>query len=275
MCIGAKRREVGCTEGGRTHSQKPVPTSICFFHHRFSKTPIGMWLPFELRATRATRATKYHDIRLSEEKSHFHDNEDDDTRSTKPVPRQSWKTFILASIIVGLTTCLITISTMYLRLLSGHEAPRSRLTCGHSIKEAQEAGCSFDHLTKSWLNPGCPRPYDDEFVDYPLTLNMSSGWRYWTDTRQIQEITDEDMALSADKPQNETRWVSTARMHLAHCAFGLLRRVDAHHAGARLDYATIHLDHAKHCIRLLLESAMMAPNIDEPVAEGTAILGAC
>ncbi|KAI1182755.1 hypothetical protein F5B17DRAFT_419072 [Nemania serpens] len=232
-----------------------------------------MRLPFDLGSI---RATNYHEVRLSEEKSRLHHDGNDHTPPTQLAPRQSnWRTFILSSIIVALTICLITVSAMYLRLLSDQEAIRPRLTCGYSIKEAREAGCSFDRLTKSWLHPSCPRPYDDEFVEYPSTLNMSSGWRYWTDSRQTKEITDEDMALSAEKPQSETTWVSTARMHLAHCAFGLLRRADAHHTGVRLDYAMIHLDHAKHCIRLLLESAMLAPGIDVPVAQGTAILGAC
>ncbi|KAI0147241.1 hypothetical protein GGR57DRAFT_477619 [Xylariaceae sp. FL1272] len=225
---------------------------------------------------RSIGPTKYHGIPLSEEKVHLHHVENEDAAPTQPTRRCSCrKTLMVSGIILALTIGLVTVSTLYRRLLSAHEAPRTRLTCGHSLKEAHEAGCSFDRLTKSWLNPGCPRPYDDEFVDYPKLLNMSSGWRYWTDTSQTQEITDEDMALSAEKPQNETKWVGTARMHLAHCAFGLLRRVDAHHAGARLDYATVHLDHAKHCIRLLLESAMLAPGLDVPVAQGTAILGAC
>jgi hypothetical protein len=108
-----------------------------------------------------------------------------------------------------------------------------------------------------------------------MTLNMTE-WKYWTDLTATKEITDEDMAAFAGtKPARQNLWVSTMRMHLVHCAFGLKRRAELIDAGERVDLATAPLDHTHHCIDLLLETAMHAPDIDLPLAEGHVIFGAC
>ncbi|KAI0104299.1 hypothetical protein GGR51DRAFT_522264 [Nemania sp. FL0031] len=152
---------------------------------------------------------------------------------------------------------------------------RPLYTCGNSIEQANQKGCSFDVLTKTWLPAACSRHYEHEFADFPATLNMTE-WKYWTDLTTEEEITDEDMAVFAEtKPRGQVSWVSTMRMHLAHCAFGLMRRSAALDAGERLDLATAPLDHTQHCIELLLEAAMRAPGIDESMAQGKVIFGAC
>jgi hypothetical protein len=188
--------------------------------------------------------------------------------------RPTCHAIIITSVVVPLAISLITVSTLYLQLLHD-QAPRTLLTCGKSVKEAQEAGCSFDRLTKTWLPAACPRYYEEDFVRYPSTLNITE-WRYWTDLSATEEITDDDMALFAGtKPGRETSWVSSLRMHIAHCAFGLMRRSYALDAGERIDLATLPLEHTRHCIELLLEAAMHAPGIDVPLAEGKVIFGAC
>ncbi|KAH8157228.1 hypothetical protein CIB48_g11020 [Xylaria polymorpha] len=213
---------------------------------------------------------KYHRLRPSEEKSCTENNE----YAPEQSKRVTIRTIIVTIIIIALVVLLITVSTLYAQLL-GHRAPRPLLTCGKSIEEAKQAGCSFDRLTKTWLPAACPRDYEEQFVHYASTLNITE-WKYWTDLSATEEITDDDMALFAEtKSRHETSWVSTLRMHIAHCAFGLMRRSDLLDAGERIDLATAPLDHTRHCIELLLEAAMRAPGIDEPLAQGKVIFGAC
>jgi hypothetical protein len=217
------------------------------------------------------RQTAYHRLRLSEEKPNA---EHDENAGASP-KRPAWATIITYTVIVALAVSLATISTLYTRLLHQRAAPRQPLTCGTSVGEARRAGCSFDRLTKTWLRSECSRGYEQEFLQFPSTLNRTE-WRYWTDATITQEITDEEMALVAQvQSRHETLWFSTVRMHLVHCAFGLKRRSDALAAGQRLDFATAPLDHAQHCIDLLLEYAMLAPGIDTALAGGGVIFGAC
>ncbi|KAI0192335.1 hypothetical protein EV127DRAFT_468917 [Xylaria flabelliformis] len=219
---------------------------------------------------------KYHRLRLSEEKEEklCADNNEYDEEQSKGLVSRTIIVRVAILAIIALAVSLITVSTLYIQLLRQH-APRPLLTCGESVEEAQQAGCSFDRLTKTWLPAACPRRYEEQFVQYPSKLNMSE-WRYWTDLSATEEITDDDMALLAEtKARSTASWVSTLRMHIAHCAFGLMRRSDLSDAGERIDLATAPLDHTHHCIELLLEAAMRAPGIDVPLAQGSVIFGAC
>ncbi|KAI1144730.1 hypothetical protein F4825DRAFT_458335 [Nemania diffusa] len=213
----------------------------------------------------------YHRLRLSEDKAYVGKDEYDAGETPK---RSSWHIITLYTIIIALAISLAAVSTLYVRSLRQH-APRPLLTCGNSIEAAKHAGCSFDLLTKTWLPAACPRPYEQEFARFPSTLNITE-WKYWTDMTITKEITDEDMAVFAEtKPRGEISWVSTLRMHLVHCAFGLMRRSALLDAGERIDFATIPLDHTRHCINLLLEAAMKAPGIDTSYSQGKVIFGAC
>ncbi|KAI1355532.1 hypothetical protein F5Y01DRAFT_310973 [Xylaria sp. FL0043] len=217
-----------------------------------------------------THRITYHRISLSEQKSRAESDEDAGEQPKYPDSR----TIIVSIIILVLTVSLIIVSTLYINLLRQH-APRPLLTCGKSIEEAREAGCSFDRLTKTWLPSTCSRDYEEQFLQYPSTLNISE-WKYWSDLSAAQEITDDDMAVFAEtKSRVAASWVSTMRMHLAHCAFGLMRRSDMLETGDRIDLALAPLDHAHHCIRMLLDTAMRAPGIDAPIAQGGVIFGAC
>ncbi|TRX92274.1 hypothetical protein FHL15_006889 [Xylaria flabelliformis] len=219
---------------------------------------------------------RYHRLRLSEEKEEKLCAENDEYAGEQSKGLASRTNIVRVAIlaIIALAVSLITVSTLYIQLLRQH-APRPLLTCGESVEEAQQAGCSFDRLTKTWLPAACPRHYEEQFVQYPSKLNISE-WKYWTDLSATEEITDDDMALLAEtKARSTASWVSTLRMHIAHCAFGLMRRSDLSDAGERIDLATAPLDHTHHCIELLLEAAMLAPGIDAPLAQGSVIFGAC
>lgn len=218
--------------------------------------------------------TKYHRLPLSDNNEKSNTGNDGERAREQSNWLGPWNV-IVTIIIAVLAVSLITVSTLYVRLLH-QNAPRPLLTCGKSIKEAKQAGCSFDRLTKTWLPAACPRRYEEQFVQYPsMRLNMTE-WKYWTDLNTTEEITDDDMALFAEtKHRGEVSWVSTLRMHIAHCAFGLMRRSDLTDAGERIDLATAPLDHTHHCIEMLLDAAMRAPGIDVPLAQGKVIFGAC
>ncbi|KAI1309801.1 heterokaryon incompatibility protein-domain-containing protein [Xylaria venustula] len=165
-------------------------------------------------------STRYHRLSLSEGKSYAKS----ENAGEQPM-RPSFGPIFIGIVIVTLSVSLITVSTLYVRLLHQY-APRPLLTCGESIKEAQEAGCTFDRLTKTWLPSVCSRRYEQQFLEYPLTLNITD-WKYWTDLSATEQITDDDMAVFAEtKSRHDSSWVSSMRMHLSHCAFGLLRRSD-------------------------------------------------
>jgi hypothetical protein len=224
------------------------------------------FFPAILRKSKPT----YRELCLTDEKSSV----EDDDHAREPTRRLIWGALVTYTLIAALAMSLVSVSILYLQQLQLH-IPQPLLTCGNSIKESRERGCSFDRLTKTWLPAACPRYYEDEFLQYPLSLNMTE-WKYWTDRTAMKEITDEDMAEFVETTsRDETSWVSSMRMHLVHCAFGLKRRSRALDAGERLDYATAPLDHTHHCIDLLLETAMKAAGIDEPLAGGHVIFGAC
>ncbi|KAI1114941.1 hypothetical protein F5Y14DRAFT_461041 [Nemania sp. NC0429] len=223
---------------------------------------------------------RYQSVHLSEEESLTED--DHEYLLQKHILRASlnrpkWRSIIIYTAIAALAVSFITISTLYLQLLHQH-APRPQLLCGTSIAEAREAGCTFDRLTKAWLPAECPRYYEEEYLRYPSTLNMTNltSWHYWEDRATTKEITDQEMAVFAEtRPLHDMSWVSTNRMHLAHCAFVLMRRADAEEAGERMDATTEYIPHMKHCLQMLLDAAMKAPGIDRPLAEGQVGFGAC
>ncbi|KAI1172138.1 hypothetical protein F4777DRAFT_563010 [Nemania sp. FL0916] len=222
---------------------------------------------------------KYHRLRLSEERCLVGDDKDFSEEQEPHLPSRSlrWHQIALYTALAVLTILLVTISTLYIELLH-RTSPRPQLTCGKTVAEAKEAGCSFDRLTKSWLPAECPRNYEEEYVQFPLTLNMTNltSWHYWDDADHGKEITDEEMALFAEtRPLHNMSWLSTARMHLAHCAFTLMRRADAEEAGKRMDATAEHLPHMKHCLQMLLDAAMKAPGIDRRTASGEVGFGAC
>jgi hypothetical protein len=162
---------------------------------------------------------KYHSLRLSEEESLAEDDKYllQEHQSRVRSHLSGWYLAILYIALAALAVATITTSTLYLQLLHRH-APRRQLTCGTSVAEARKAGCTFDRLTKAWLPAECPRYYEDEYIQFPSTLNMTdiTGWHYWEDRTTTKEITDQEMALFAEtRPLHDMSWVSTNRMHLA------------------------------------------------------------
>ncbi|KAH7323277.1 hypothetical protein B0I35DRAFT_510442 [Stachybotrys elegans] len=169
--------------------------------------------------------------------------------------------------------CAGDVSLLTMRWGVNTREPLGNFTSPH--EEAQDRNCSFDRLTKAWLPAECPRYYETEFLQLPTAINISS-WQYWEDFAATKEVTDAEMAIFAEtKPQHAQTWVSTTRMHLAHCVYVLMRQADAYAAGERLDWTSKDVPHAKHCLQMLLDTAMTAPDIDTAIARGEVGFGAC
>ena len=123
------------------------------------------------------------------------------------------------------------------------------VSCGKTIKEAREHGCTFDALTLTWLRPECSLHGQTEFIE-------SAGaepWSYWQEKEGALVELGGYETLADLAPG--TRYLATYEQFLDHCMWILLR---VHHAleyGERLDFKTISYEHSKDCLSLLLKDA--------------------
>ncbi|KXH48796.1 hypothetical protein CSIM01_13682 [Colletotrichum simmondsii] len=149
--------------------------------------------------------------------------------------------------------------------------PGQKLSCGSSVAEAQQAGCTFDALAKAWLPAACPRYGLAEFEAAAGATHNQSRWRYWRDQAGEEELSMEDLASLG----RSEKWWGTEREHLTHCAWMLVRKARAFADGGRVDKLTADFDHSKHCTMLLLWRALQAEGIDEMDTSGNVVFGGC
>ena len=112
--------------------------------------------------------------------------------------------------------------------------------------EAVEMGCEFDPLLVAWLHKDCPRDGTEEFLQY---RDPSNPWKYWYDANGTYEIPDMN-ALA--RIGNGNLYYTTAREHLVHCAYLLVREHRVLARGGRLDGLTGSKKHGVHCAEYLL-----------------------
>ncbi len=160
---------------------------------------------------------------------------------------------------------------------------RQRFTCGKTVEEARERGCTFDLLTDNWLPPQCSRAGLDEFLAIrdgrstysfvePLGLNKTGPrWRYYVDPNQREEYTD-GLEFA---PIGGSVYATTLGEHLTHCTFMLIRATEARASGDRLDSLSSKVEHSKHCLLFLLEHALKDPTINTVTSVGDVSLGSC
>ncbi|KAI0153129.1 hypothetical protein GGR57DRAFT_467788 [Xylariaceae sp. FL1272] len=195
-------------------------------------------------------------------------------RKTARSGRKSWALLISHIWILTTTIALIVASTAYFRLLR-KTTRRPLLNCGTTVAEAEQLGCAFDSLTKTWLPKDCSRRFEQEYLDLPAKYNLGP-WPFWDDLTMRNNITDDDIALYAEtKPLHTDVWVSSQRQHIVHCAYALMRRADAEAEGIRMDSTTENLPHMHHCLQSLLDAAMQAPHIDTLHSAGETGFGSC
>lgn len=78
-----------------------------------------------------------------------------------------------------------------------------------------------------------------------------------------------------DAPVGHYTYVTTRGEHLAHCAYILVRGVEARAAGERLDLLSGDLEHTRHCALFLFEYARQDPHFDTVNTPGDVMLSAC
>lgn len=167
----------------------------------------------------------------------------DDERHTYRRPyRREVFTAILIAILSG-TAILGFVSWRRARVMESHD-----FTCGSTLEEAQQRGCTFDSITLTWLHPECSHHGHQEF----LNSAGNETWQFWKDPDGASEYASyESLALL---PPGTTYYVTQAE-HLNHCMWNMLRVHDALVNGKRLDAVTSKYHHSKHCLSMLVEQA--------------------
>ncbi|KAI1203432.1 hypothetical protein F5X97DRAFT_340614 [Nemania serpens] len=202
-------------------------------------------------------------------------------QETRPRSRQLaylpsvWQFLTLVSLIA-----LCTVATLHIRLRN-EVAPRPHIGCGSTIEEARALQCKFDQLAKAWLPPSCPRYGLQEFLDagYAFggsnTTTIGEQWLYWKDKYKTQPISIEELSLLATNGGAEAAYWMTAREHMTHCAWMLIRMAYVFAAGERRDLLVSNFPHAKHCALFMLDRGLEGPRVDEVTARGNVVYGSC
>jgi hypothetical protein len=138
-------------------------------------------------------------------------------------------------------------------------ATTENLTCGDSIEEAHQHGCTFDPLTVRWLRPECSRHGAQEFVESA----GKESYQYWHNKNFTEQFPDYD-ALSMLAPK--VLYWSDQREHLYHCMWLLLRVHHVMEHGGRVDDYTSNYQHSKHCLQMMVDMATTGPHQLDKVA---------
>ncbi|OCL09205.1 hypothetical protein AOQ84DRAFT_291709 [Glonium stellatum] len=142
---------------------------------------------------------------------------------------------------------------------------RPLLSCGNSMSEARDNGCTWDDLSKQWLPAACPRIGNEEF------LQRQDQWSFYFEQEARTVIPN----ISVLVDENRADWYTTEGEHLTHCAFILLRMAHALFSGDRIDRVTSKYHHAVHCTSYLLNATKWSPNWNVITSRGNSLFGWC
>lgn len=183
---------------------------------------------------------------------------------------------LLVSGITAIITILLTLLTTYLVTSGRFFSPKSttpissspteyKYHCGNSTAEARALGCTFDHLSVSWLPSECSRDYTAEF----LVSNPNGGtWKYWKDQEGTIPLTRDE--IEAMTPSSSHGWSSNSE-HWYHCAHLIKRMHKGLRDGKPLDSTARSLGHTEHCLMVMLDGLgrlAEAENIETPFNMG-------
>lgn len=157
-----------------------------------------------------------------------------------------------------LSAALFTVTAVFFHQTELHQISGSSATCGYTIQEAKASGCTFDHLTKTWLPSRCTRHGEPNFLK--ISASNNDTWPYWADERGIQALDIDEVALLAG---TEGEWWTTVREHLSSCAWMTIRMAHAYTSGERVDGLAGQFHHVRHCTLLMLGHAWHSPAIDD------------
>ena len=142
-----------------------------------------------------------------------------------------------------------------------HGIPAPEFDCGWSPAEARAKGCKFDVVTTSWMPEACSTDYTSEYVS---TSDDGQGYQFFTDKTGTRAITHDELR----EYDYTTRFWSTKKWHLTHCLFIFKRFYDAVEKGKRITTHEQEMEHADHCVGLILEALEYAPGWEDINAYG-------
>jgi hypothetical protein len=129
---------------------------------------------------------------------------------------------------------------------SSDENPKIVRKCGHTAAEAMALGCTFDHMTWSWLSPKCPRYASDDFL-----AAEEKPWNYYQDPDNRVLVSKENWTLAMD---NQIRLYTERRERITHCVFTFLNLAQIIRDGKETHPKLSSYGHIKHCAEVTLES---------------------
>ncbi|MCJ1329216.1 hypothetical protein MMC10_005894 [Thelotrema lepadinum] len=142
-----------------------------------------------------------------------------------------------------------------------HGIPAPEFDCGWSPAEARAKGCKFDVVTTSWMPEACSTDYTSEYVS---TSDDGQGYQFFTDKSGTRPITPNELR----EYDYTMRFWSTKKWHLTHCLFIFKRFYDAVEKGKRITTHEQEMEHADHCVGLILEALEYAPGWEDINAYG-------
>lgn len=170
--------------------------------------------------------------------------------------RKPWRRAVIVAILTASSLAVVILGFVSWKNLRVSEP--DDFTCGETLEEARQRGCTFDSLTLTWLHPACSLHGHKEFLE-------SSGnktWQFWEDKHgSVEHASYESLSLL---PPGTTYYVTQGE-HLNHCMWNMLRVHDALVNGRRLDVVTSKYHHSKHCLSMLVEQATFG--VKEDLAE--------
>ncbi|KAJ8123414.1 hypothetical protein ONZ43_g634 [Nemania bipapillata] len=151
------------------------------------------------------------------------------------------------------------------------------MSCGDTLEEAQALECRFDQLVKAWLPPSCPSYGLEEYLDGGYASSNISGeqWPYWKDKDKARPMSIEELGLIASNDGPGAEYWTTAREHMTHCAWMLIRMAYTFTSGERTDFLVSNFPHAKHCALFMLDQGLQGPHVDEVRGHGNVMFGFC
>jgi len=207
---------------------------------------------------------------------------DDDSTTYEPRFRKERYSIFLLVTIALLSVALIISATANLKIARCAPEPLpiepERITCGITLEDALERGCTWDSLAKSWLPKECPRIGEPEYLELGDHVDERNSWIFYGDRDGKTRVEDISMMVSqnnSDFVTGESHWWATEGEHLTHCVYMLQRMAYDVYSGSRFDRLSQNYDHAVHCTEYLLAKARSSPTWDMITTQGNSVFGFC
>lgn len=127
-------------------------------------------------------------------------------RAAASIPPQTWWTTLSSAAAVVLLGLFLFVPRPWLPVDRPDQS--HHVGCGNSTAEAQAAGCRFDIMSYTWVQPAC---FDQELM---YEFLGQGDWRWYPDEETVEEMTASEVADG----QREYVYV-TWEYYTAHCIY--------------------------------------------------------